>query len=95
MQRVKYNRENQPDPAVVKRIEEREIDFEVGQDEEEEERFDIRQPEDLKPGVSVELVGITEDIPRIEEWQAANLAHGESVIGSRLPPEILKAFKRP
>jgi hypothetical protein len=46
---VKYSRENPPDREVIKQIEEHEVDCEIGEDEEPEERFGMHQPEEIVP----------------------------------------------
>jgi hypothetical protein len=71
MQRVKCNRENSPDPVVIKQLEEHEIDCEVGENEKAEEWFGVHQPVDSQPEMSAELIGITDHITRIEEWHVS------------------------
>jgi hypothetical protein len=88
MHRVKYNRENPPDKSVRKQIEEYEVDFDVGDDGEDEEMFGLYQPEEFKPGMSEKLQGIDDDVTRKEEWHAFCLAHESAVEARRVPPQI-------
>jgi hypothetical protein len=50
--------------------------------------YGANRPEDLRPGMSAELIGIDDDITRIEEWQASFLAHEMDVEDRRGLPEI-------
>jgi hypothetical protein len=72
VQRARYNRERPLWKDTTDRMEENEVDFIVGEDE---ELYGTNVRSELKPEMSVELTGIDDDITGIEEWHAPRQAH--------------------
>jgi hypothetical protein len=50
----------------------------------------LRQPEEIKPGMSAELIGIGDEATQIEERHASCLEQKEAVAEKRIRPEIPK-----